>query len=424
MTVRATLRLLALTLCTGAWAACDDVTTVQTPPDDPFAGGDPVLGRAAFQQDCASCHASRDGFDLAHFQFPDTTIRRRALAHVDEPTATNIVAHVRTLSARRPSSDEVPLFQPGNRTLGDDVAFAQNLFGVDAWPDTLTREALRAIDPLDVPVALHFPRWSVEENNLDWMPELGLADALLDWNDAAARQRLEEYYRTQGMQDLVNAVQAMRLAERDSANAAAPCARKPIARLNADACFESRRWAATLGAQFMMRLGIETPVHSVIHDSWWDVGFAVRDIVLRDGHFEHGEENWVTWMWMGWMFDPERHASIYMSQGLDRMGLDRHAVFHSLRASVSRGENSIHNYMDAKTTALYAPDSWAFAATKMAYEEVELRLSLGERVPEVYEALARAEIERTYTYASNKVSKDEAATLLEMRDRILAVLDA
>ena len=38
--------------------------------------GDPMAGAVAFQEECASCHASGDGFDLAFFAFTDTTIIR------------------------------------------------------------------------------------------------------------------------------------------------------------------------------------------------------------------------------------------------------------------------------------------------------------------------------------------------------------
>lgn len=413
---------LTLALGLATLPACDAVTTVaSTPPPDPFAAGDPVLGRAAFASNCAGCHASRDGFDLAHFGFADSTVQRRALAHVDRPTSVDIVAHVRGLRADQAATDTRP-FQPGGVVLDDDLAFATQLFGADVWPDTLTAAALAAIEPLDVPVALAFPRWSVEENNLDWMPESGISDAVLDYNASRARTRLDEYYRTGSMQDLVNAVQGLRLAERAVDNPSAPCVHNPADRLVPQICFEHRRWAASLGAQYMLRYGIAGPVHSVIHDAWWDVGFAIRATVLRDGHFEHGEQNWANWMWMGWVFEPERHASIYLAQGLDRLGLPRHAVFHALRASVVRAPGTVSPYQDAKTAARFAPDHWAFAATRMAYAEIEARLAAGERVPDHRHDLALAEVRRAYTYASRKVDDQQAAELLETRDRILGVL--
>ncbi|GIT52818.1 MAG: hypothetical protein Ct9H300mP15_30310 [Gemmatimonadota bacterium] len=55
------------------------------------------LGRVAFKEECASCHAAGDGFDLAVFSFPDSTIIRRALGHVNELAANDIVAHIRTI---------------------------------------------------------------------------------------------------------------------------------------------------------------------------------------------------------------------------------------------------------------------------------------------------------------------------------------
>src|SRR5687768_9145717 len=94
-------------------------------PEPPLA--DVATGRVAFSTVCAACHSSRDGFDLAFFGFPDSTIVRRAVFHVDSAVARDIAAHVRTLgSAGAPRTARI--FQPGGVILAGDVAFATSLF--------------------------------------------------------------------------------------------------------------------------------------------------------------------------------------------------------------------------------------------------------------------------------------------------------
>src|SRR5687767_7613877 len=131
--------------------------------------GDPVRGQAAFLVACAHCHASNDGIDLAAFRFTDTTIIRRAVAHVDTATARDIVAHVRTLRAAALDRN-TRIFQPGEYTVANDVGFATRLLGADAWPADMTTAQLRAINPRTVRVAIQMPLWSDERSNLDWMP--------------------------------------------------------------------------------------------------------------------------------------------------------------------------------------------------------------------------------------------------------------
>ena len=81
----------------------------------------------AFEGECGTCHASRDGFDLAHFGYSDTTVLRRAHGHVDTTTALDIVAHVRSLAVPRENRD-LRIFQPGGEVLSSDLEFATRLF--------------------------------------------------------------------------------------------------------------------------------------------------------------------------------------------------------------------------------------------------------------------------------------------------------
>ena len=103
-------------------------------------------------------------------------------------------------------------------------------------------------------------------------------------------------------------------------------------------CFELRRWTATLVAQHMLRHGMTDPIHSVLHDTWWDVGNAARKARQSDVRLENDEMNWASWMYLGWIFDPGRHPSVYTGSGLSRIGLPRHATFVALKSLVSRRE--------------------------------------------------------------------------------------
>lgn len=304
---RATLRVLALPLCVAALHACEQAFAPEPPLPTIAELGDPVLGRLAFETECAGCHATRDGFDLAFFAFTDTTIVRRAVAHVDTASAFDIVAYVRTLPVV-PASQDVRLFQPGGVLLSSDLQFAERLFGADTWPAGLSANELRAIDPLQTPVAVAFPIWSVEEDNLDWMPDDPLEDGVLDYRSGLPEVALDMYYSAGSLHRLEGAVSALRAAERDPHSAGAPCVVDPLARLQPEVCFETRRWIASLGAQHMLREGMSSPMSDVVHDVWWDVGNAARKSIQRGTPIDHALENWVSWMWAGWAFNPDGHS--------------------------------------------------------------------------------------------------------------------
>jgi hypothetical protein len=384
--------------------------------------GDPVAGALAFQAECGTCHASRDGFDLAHFGYSDTTILRRAVGHVDTTTALDIVAHVRSLGVDREHRD-VRIFQPGGEILESDLAFANRLFGGDAWPDTLSTAGLLALSPRDVPVAVPFPLWSDEESNRDWMPDADFPAALLDYGEGEARARLDEYHNTRSVQDLISALQVLVASDREEANPEAPCV-EGLDRLQPAACFDARRWVSSFGAQFMLRHSLDGSVHNVLHDVWWDIGHVARRTVLSDG-FE-GEipdalDNWVTWMYAGWSFEPERHASFYLAAGLARAEMPRHATFHVLRAQVARMEGSVAPYVDAANVPRYGHDAWVMEGLTFAYRHLLERLAAGDR-PADELAMARAEVESAYDLAVPFVTSAEADSLRALRDQILAGL--
>lgn len=379
--------------------------------------GNAAEGRADFTAHCAGCHASGDGVDLAYFSFPDSTIVRRAVAHVDTATALDIVAHVRTLSV-----GSVPrgtrLFQPGGVELPDDVSFAVALFGADAWPADLTSAGLAAIDPLQVRIAVPLPRWSEEGDNLDWMPDSALPAPVLDAGGGRARDAIARYRAAPSTGNLAAAVAAVRTATRRESEDEA-CG-GPVTGL--EACFEVRRWMSTLVAQHMIRTSDFAPLDPFLHADWWDVGNVARISLRRGVPLANATENWASWMLLGWMFAPGDHASVYLGNALLALDLPRHATFTTLRSQVARPAGSYAPYADVRNAARFAPAGWAFAATRLGYRDLLERLAAGDRPPAARLGDAREDVRAAWSIASRKIDPARAAELGTLRDALLAML--
>ena len=90
--------------------------------------GDAARGGATWARECAQCHTSRQGWDLAHFGYTDTTIVRRALGHVTAVDAQDIVAHVRSLPRADTMTPTRRPFQPGNVVLALNLPVKKPLF--------------------------------------------------------------------------------------------------------------------------------------------------------------------------------------------------------------------------------------------------------------------------------------------------------
>jgi hypothetical protein len=395
------------------------------PPPPP--AGDAIAGAVAFVENCGPCHSARDGFDVAFFAFPDTTIVRRAVAHIDTGTALDIVAHIRAIDVRS-AERTTRVFQPLEVVLGSDLEFALDVFGADRWPSDLTADGLLAIDPRAVKVAVEFPIWSVEETNIDWMPGRPISDALLDFDGGAARFAVERYYTTRSLDDLARAVFALRIADRSFENADAPCiedphADDPLALFQAEECFEARRWTSTLVAQHMLRTGLQMPISPVLHDVWWDVGNAARRAVQRRDDFDNAVENWASWMYLGWSFAPQQHASVYLGIALNELGLPRHSTFVALRSQVARGRRSLAPYRDVRNAAIFSPATWTRDAVRFGFSQLIERLEEGDAPRE--EALAEAEqsVEAAYEIAARKLFNIDVDELRDLRDRVFELLN-
>jgi hypothetical protein len=398
---------------------CDTVAGPATPDALPLAA---LRGQAAFTRECAPCHASGDAVDLAFFNFTDTTIVRRAVAHVDTATALDIVAFVHTRSVPR-ASRSLRLFQPGALVLGGDAAFAAALFGADQWPADLTTQDLQAIDPLQVKAAVPLPLWSQENGNLDWMPDTPLPVAILDDQEGRARARLTAYRASSTIENLMAAVAALRGADRRLDNPGAPCLFDVVDRVpDYISCFEVRRWTSTLAAQHMIRRGMTGRLHRAAHAVWWDVGNAARKAVHAGVALAQGERNWASWMYLGWIFEPGGFPSVYTGNGLLRIGLPRHAAFVALRSEVARPAGSITPYADAEFAARFAPAHWTVNVVRFGYAHLLERLRRGDLPPADRLVEARARVDSAYAVAARKVVADYRPALRHLADEVLTAL--
>lgn len=387
------------------------------------AQADAIRGRLAFEQDCAGCHASRDGFDLAFFGFSDADIVRRAVKHVDTATAFDIVAAIRAMRVP-PAEEDLRLFQPGGVTLGSDVAFATAMFGRDAWPADLNTAGLRAIDPREVRIALPLPVWSDEATNLDWMPDDPLPATILEFAGRQAEGAIAGYRAAPSRENLLRAVQALRVADRTPANAGAPCLLEDPARVNYEVCFEVRRWTSSLVAQHMLRHGMSGSLGGDLHDVWWDVGnVARRSRGAGTLAVERPVENWAAWMFLGWSFDPSRHPSVYTGGGFRQLGLMRHATFVALRSQVGRPAASPAVYDDLVQAVRFAPGAWTAAVATFGMRHLVERLESGDRPPRAEQVVdAAADVNAALAEVNRRVPAVERAPIVELGERVLALL--
>jgi hypothetical protein len=412
-------RLLPLTLM--VFVACSD--SPRGPLDPALPPLDLSLGRLAFEQECSGCHASRDGFDLKTFGFADTTIIRRAVKHVDSSTARNIAGYIASLSAPR-NDENVRLFQPRGTVLSSDLEFANALFGRDAWPAEITSAQLVTIDPRNVQVAIKLPVWSDEKSNTDWMPDFPLPPGVLDYSGGLVAGAVAGYRAAPTRDNLVRAVNALRTAERAVANADAPCLLEDTVRVRYRECFEVRRWASTLVALYMLKWGMNQNLGGTVHDIWWDVGNAARKSRAdRNAPIANAVDNWATWMYLGWSFDPSRHSSSYLGGAFRTLGMTRHATFVALRSQVARPRNSISIYEDALNAVKFAPNTWASAAGTFALRHLNERIAAGERPANPEQTTtAIMQVNSTLAEAFKKVPLSDRPALDALARTVLASL--
>jgi hypothetical protein len=392
-------------------------------PPGPPPSNDITLGRTAFLQECASCHNSGDGFDLAYFSYPDSTIIRRALGHVNLTTSQQIAAYIGWLNTPKVAR-HARVFQPQGTPVASDVEFATSLFGQDAWP-SMTTAQLRAINPANVRVALELPEWSVEGANTDWLADAPPPAGIMSFNANRAANALAAYHASPTSANLELAVAALYDADHDAANPAAPCLLNDPARVKYLECYEVRRWTSSLVAQHMLRNngGTQSAGH-LAHEVWWAVGEAARRALQAGSNaIPNAASNMTDWFYLGFIFEPGIHESFYLENRL----APRHAVFVALRGQVSRPAGSFGEhqsiYDDLVRAVQHAPNHWANAVGTFALTHILERLNAGERPTTVAQkTIATNLIGIALTTLSKKVSASELSALQALATQAQAKL--
>jgi hypothetical protein len=301
-------------------------------------------GHDAFIASCATCHASRDAFDLAFFGFADSTIVRRAVKHVSAQTGRDIAAYVRSLQVASRGETFRP-FQPAASSAESDGAFWGRLFNVSEndWPAGLTPAALRAIDMRKVVAPLPMVIWSDESDDDDWMPDVPLDPALLDANAGALRRLVNVYYATPSDAALLMTINAFRQLVRPATGGTdALCYGDAGAQPRAGACFQAMRWMSSLAAvHFLRRNRSEDIPLDVVH-LWWETGEAA----VSTNFVPKGKSPTVArtrrtaaWLYLAFTFAPMefREENGYLGQFLQTAGLTRLALLAELRRMVGTG---------------------------------------------------------------------------------------
>ena len=233
-----------------AAAACSDSGD---PLDPGITPANLAMGKLAFTESCSGCHASNDGFDLRTFGFADTTIVRRAVHHVDTASARGLAGiHRIGVEPRTDLRSAVSALRAVQRKTS---SLRWALW--HRWmPDDMTSSKLVSINPREVRIAVALPVWSDEKSNLDWMPDSPLPAGVLDYSGGLVRGAIAGYRAVPTDDNLIRAVNALRTADRASANAQAPCLLDDTVRVRYRECFEVRRWTSSLVALHIIRNGM------------------------------------------------------------------------------------------------------------------------------------------------------------------------
>jgi len=337
--------------------------------------GDPEHGRELFAHECAGCHVQTDAFDLASFGFSDEDILRRAGGHVEYNDGLDILAFVRSSSVS-PREGERPI---ALSVANSDVDFAERLFGQDAWPEDLRWDELKEIDPMDVAVAFELPVWSDEETNLDWMPDRKLPEVIV--NDLEVQEALAAHRKEGSSETASHLLDTINQTEWRSDDG--PCAHShelpdnPRSEEEATACFEFRRWGASILIQQAMSDGkTMTEALAVLRGPMFAVGWAAKEGYTNGEILEKSAKNWAIWMYPSWAIAPDVQGPNYISKAMLANDLPRHATFVLARTLAGR-PNLAHITMRDLTARAHI--DWLIPAFDCVMTGWEERIADGER---------------------------------------------
>ncbi len=415
---------------TAALAGCEQAATGPESPTVNIAPGDPAAGQIAFVQNCAQCHATRDGYDLAAFGFSSFDVMRRSLGHMDSTTSRNITSYIETL---RPESPLVGApFQPAGRLGGSDREYWIDALGTSGWPTDLTPETLRGIDPRQLRVPLAMPEWSLEGSLEDWMPDTPLPPEVLDYQGGAIRYGLAAYYADPTEANLLAAIEPFAAATESPGRL---CTRE-----EPEPCFDARRWMASLGGQHYLRNGQIEDVPVEVARVWWSVGESAialpgefEDVTVPYEGFDRLSSTYIIgarWLYLAYSFHPEafNEPGRYMGAFLREEGLHRVSVFAALRRMVGDGpahQEHPDQFLQDGLIALESSDyEVAPGVAEFVFEYYIERLESGS-TPDLDPAAAREWVARAWVESKDKVPAytPQRARVEALRLRVLELLE-
>ena len=341
---------------------------------------DTARGEALWSAQCASCHTSKQGRDLAHFGFTDTTIIRRALAHVNATDAWDILAHIRSLPRADTMTPSRRPFQPGNVVLANDLEFGVNLFGSDQWPASLTRAQLLAQDPTRIAIALPLPMWSDEASVYDWLPGNSVSGKLPAGVQAAAQAVINQYEAQPSITLAMKVALRIRAQAHNKAIPDAPCTySSDLARYDAQKCADVGEWIAAFLYVEGVRSGDLHGAARVATPEWWETGHLFHKAQQFNRPLPMRDQLIAGWMHLGWMWNRALNKKAHYEAGpLAALGLNRHATWLILRTTVERPAGQFDMCGDILSVADNGAVQWMREALSFGYRELMYRAQRGE----------------------------------------------
>ena len=415
---------------------CSHDSRVSSPIDPPTAPpthkADTAAGRLAFRTSCASCHASGDGWDLAFFNFGESSVIRRASRHVSTETAEDIAAYIEALSVP-PRDRAFRPFQPLNVSVASDGEFWTEAFGAPAntWPADLTPERLRRLSFRTLHLPFSLPPWSLETSNNDWMPDVALPAELLRARGDTLRKILETYYGSPSDATLLLFVAVFRdIINTSTENGSPMCAGFPGFQPRFAECFDALRWASTLTATHLLRRGVTENVPIGILDLWWDTGKAAVTESLRGNSVtsipEHQEslKRTAGWLTLAFSYAPMQFTDAgasYLGQFLQQAGFSHFATAAYLYRMTNDGlanvpETSGNRVVEGANAVFRAPNPLKYQTALFVLDYLIGRMDAGEH----YDPARQKDIEMNLAFAFDVGISFASPTDASIRERYLA----
>lgn len=424
----------------------------------PSYSGNPSRGKELFKAACSRCHISGDAWDLQAFSMPDTMIHQRALKHVTEEEALDIIQYaksgeVKPFDEARFGKRALPPFQPGGKILDSDKHFAQSLFGADRWPEDLSVSELRDMKLTDIPIPFPLPHWNVKGDETDWLPTQAMPGRISE--KGGFKVALDKYQNAPTDQNFFNLYDAVHELEREHRDRY-PHQYDPSQEEMAEV-YDLNRWLSSLVALHVMRTRGDRieDFRSFLRENrgqgerWWSTlgkhrslvteMWAVGDLMRVNGPDlssvnlppEYGrEENYikratVRWFYLSWLLRPGVESSfdiLYFPRLLETSGYARVSAFFSAYVIANAKHGSKEVYDVLIDYPYQVPEEWVPNLMHFVMDAYISRIEGGEELEgetvHQREHLKRG-VERTIEHNDHLTAEDKE----HLREDMNRVLD-